>query len=168
MTKTLQSPDGREHTYTFTLTQVEADGVTPVESGVTKTLELKIKDTPVTDNFVIDYPEKAMTELPQTFLYRIAEDVCDEAGTVIDASVYLVTVTVTQGDDGLSASVIGITKDGAAAESVSFTNRLGSYELPATGGAGTQLYTIGGLLLIGAALLMYYKSMRGKEDEASD
>lgn len=168
VTKTLQSPDGREHTYTFTLTQVEADGVTPVESGVTKTLELKIKDTPVTDNFVIDYPEKAMTELPQTFLYRIAEDVCDEAGTVIDASVYLVTVTVTQGDDGLSASVIGITKDGAAAESVSFTNRLGSYELPATGGAGTQLYTIGGLLLIGAALLMYYKSMRGKEDEASD
>lgn len=169
VTKTLQSPDGREHTYTFTLTQVETDGVTQVESGVAKTLELKITDTPVTGNFVIDYPERAMTELSQTFLYRIAENVCDEAGTVIDAAVYLVTVTVTQGDDGqLSASVTGITKDGAAAESVSFTNRLGSYELPATGGAGTQLYTIGGLLLIGAALLVYYKSMRGKEDEASD
>lgn len=168
VTKTLQSPDGREHTYTFTLTQVEADGVTPVELGVIKTLELKITDTPVTGNFVIDYPESAMTELPQTFLYRIAENACDEAGTVIDAAVYLVTVTVTKGDDGLSASVTGITKDGAAAESVSFTNRLGSYELPATGGAGTQLYTIGGLLLIGAALLVYYKSMRGKEDEASD
>lgn len=168
VTKTLQMPDGREHIYSFMLTQVEADEVTPVEQGVTKTLELGITDKPVTDNFVIDYPEKAMTDLPQTFFYRITEDVCNEAGTVIDAAVYIVEVTVIEETDGISAAVTGITKDGAAVESVSFTNRLGNYELPATGGTGTLPYTAGGLLLMAAALLLYYKTKRRKEEETSD
>lgn len=42
------------------------------------------------------------------------------------------------------------------------------YELPNTGGTGTELYTLGGLLLIAAAgLLAYSRRKRRKEDSAS-
>ena len=48
-----------------------------------------------------------------------------------------------------------------------FTNRVG-YELPATGGAGTTSYTMGGLLMVTAAILLYiYTPKRRKEDHAS-
>ena len=43
-----------------------------------------------------------------------------------------------------------------------------NYELPQTGGFGTTPYTLGGLLLTGAGvLLLYNKKKRGKEDFAS-
>ena len=42
------------------------------------------------------------------------------------------------------------------------------YELPATGGAGTTSYTLGGLLLIVAVILLYsHSSKRRKEDKPS-
>ena len=48
-------------------------------------------------------------------------------------------------------------------------NVIGGYELPDTGGAGTTLYTIGGLLLMTAAafLLLYIHNRRRKEDAPS-
>ena len=44
-----------------------------------------------------------------------------------------------------------------------------TYQLPATGGTGTTLYTMGGLLLILAAgcFLLYNHTRRRKEDFAS-
>ena len=48
------------------------------------------------------------------------------------------------------------------------TNLIGGYELPDTGGAGTILYTAGGLLLMAAAAaLLYNHTKRRKEDSAS-
>lgn len=44
---------------------------------------------------------------------------------------------------------------------IHFTNRP-VYELPMTGGVGTQLYTMGGLLLMAAAILLYYQIRRGR------
>lgn len=167
--KTLQMPDGNTHTYSFTLVQVQEDGITPTQPELEKTLTLDITDSPVSGNFVIDYPEKDFDSLPQTFFYRISEDASNEAGTVTDSSVYVVEVTVTESSDGITAVVTGVTKDGAETDSgISFTNRLGNYELPATGGTGTLPYTAGGLLLIAAALLLYYKTKRRKEEETSD
>lgn len=58
--------------------------------------------------------------------------------------------------------------EGDYAWRISVPNSSG-YELPETGGAGTTLYTIGGLLLIAGAgtLLLYSKKKRRKEDFAS-
>ena len=48
------------------------------------------------------------------------------------------------------------------------TNQSFAPELPATGGTGTEMYTIGGALLIAAAgILLYIKNKRRKEDFAS-
>lgn len=53
-----------------------------------------------------------------------------------------------------------------APQVIHFTNRP-VYELPMTGGAGTQLYTMGGLLLMAAALLLYSQTRRRKGGHAS-
>lgn len=48
------------------------------------------------------------------------------------------------------------------------TNQLGTYELPETGGAGTNGYTFGGLLLMaGAGFLLYRKTRNGREAKTS-
>lgn len=48
------------------------------------------------------------------------------------------------------------------------TNLIGGYELPDTGGAGTILYTAGGLLLMATAvILLYSHTKRQKEDAPS-
>lgn len=62
----------------------------------------------------------------------------------------------------------GYTGAGTAADPLILENEAG-YELPATGGSGIQMYTMGGLLLIGASaiLLLYKKFRRGKGEEYS-
>ena len=58
---------------------------------------------------------------------------------------------------------------GAQLGKVEIKNPCAAYVLPETGGAGTRLYTIGGLLLMTAAglLLPYHHSRRRKEDSRS-
>ena len=51
--------------------------------------------------------------------------------------------------------------------SVSISDQPWGYELPNTGGAGTQLYTIGGCALIAVYLLLYSHTKRRKEDSPS-
>lgn len=48
------------------------------------------------------------------------------------------------------------------AASVTVTNRVNYPELPSTGGAGTELYTTGGLLTLAAGLLLYNQRKRRK------
>ncbi len=169
--KNLESPDGKTHTYGFTLVRLESDGVTVASPLFEKTLSLDIKDASVTGSFEIDYPLKDFAVLPQTFVYRITEDASDELGTATDQAVYTVEVTVSETDDGgISAAVTRVTKDGEEMPldgALSFTNRLSTYELPETGGSGTFTYIAGGLLLCTAAILMYITKRR-KEDKASE
>lgn len=170
--KNLEPPDGKMHTYGFTLVRLESDGVTVASPLFEKKLGLDIKDASVTGSFEIDYPLREFETLPQTFVYRITEDASDELGTATDQAVYTVEVTVSEtADGGISAAVTRITKDGediSFDSTLSFTNRLSTYELPETGGSGTQMYTAGGLLLIATALLTYYKAKHRKEDTASE
>ena len=56
-----------------------------------------------------------------------------------------------------------IITDGAAA-GITITNSVRYPELPETGGAGTNLYIAGGLLLITAAVFLLYMNKRRKED----
>ncbi len=169
--KKLESPDGRTHSYSFTLTRLTSDGTAETEPQFKETLTLDITDAPVRGSFKIDYPLRQYEAGEYTFLYRITEDQCDEAGTVIDTAVYTVTVSVVSDGDTLTAAISSVTKDGEEIQTSSeleFTNRLEHYELPATGGSGTQMYTAGGLLLIATALLTYYKAKHRKEDTASE
>lgn len=64
---------------------------------------------------------------------------------------------------------VTIPKSGTAAAAVTVTNQVCYPELPNTGGAGTTLYTKGGVLLTASAmfLLLYYHTKRRKEESAS-
>lgn len=53
---------------------------------------------------------------------------------------------------------------GSAMQTVNFINDSG-YELPQTGGTGTYLYTMGGLLLMAAAILLYSHTQRRRKEE---
>lgn len=62
-----------------------------------------------------------------------------------------------------------IPESGTAAAAVTVTNQVCYPELPHTGGAGTTLYTKGGVLLTASAmfLLLYYHTKRRKEESTS-
>ena len=82
--------------------------------------------------------------------------------------------TTTGADGSISKSGTGTActkeeKDVAVYYDHTITNLIGGYELPDTGGAGTILYTAGGLLLMAAAgcSLVYYHSRRRKGDSPS-
>ena len=64
---------------------------------------------------------------------------------------------------------VTIPESGTAAAAVTVTNQVCYPELPNTGGAGTTLYTKGGVLLTASAmfLLLYYHTKRRKEESAS-
>lgn len=64
---------------------------------------------------------------------------------------------------------VTIPGSGTAAVAVTVTNQVCYPELPHTGGAGTTLYTKGGVLLTASAmfLLLYYHTKRRKEESAS-
>ena len=114
---------------------------------------------------------------PGTYRYRITEvtDTPPKSGVIYDTHVTIATVIVAEDNyDGvLSVSVVydnstGRTQEDRDDKTVArFTNSI-SYELPATGGAGTTSYTMGGLLMVTAAILLYiYTPKRRKEDHAS-
>ncbi|MBQ7004026.1 MAG: LPXTG cell wall anchor domain-containing protein, partial [Oscillospiraceae bacterium] len=72
------------------------------------------------------------------------------------------TYSVTAAYDKITVAVKD--KDGNELEWEGSIENLTSYRLPNTGGPGTDLYTMGGLLLMAAAaILLYSKKQRGKE-----
>lgn len=68
-----------------------------------------------------------------------------------------------------NGSAVTIPKSGTAAAAVTVTNQVCYPVLPHTGGAGTTLYTKGGVLLTASTmfLLLYYHTKRRKEESAS-
>ena len=174
--KTLQAPDGKEHTYKFQLEQVKGPSdATPVEPAFTREMTVSVCVEPVNGAFEIGYAKAGLGDLPQTFYYKITEeaDRVGEPNTSFDSSVYIVEVTLSENGGTLSATVTCVWKDGeelpfsdGQAPAVAFTNTIVRYELPQTGGAGALTYALGGLLLMAAAgcSLVYYHSKRRKGD----
>ena len=108
---------------------------------------------------------------PGTYRYEITEEIDSTKSDIIfDTHTTIAEVTVTEANDGvISASVVydnsaAITDDDRNDGTVArFTNYV-AYELPETGGAGTTSYTIGGLLLITAAILLYIHNQRRRKE----
>lgn len=73
------------------------------------------------------------------------------------------------GEEGTQFDVSGTdTSTYTITLSTNISNELITYELPETGGAGTKLYTIGGLLLImGAGSILLYRSKKGRGGASS-
>lgn len=178
ISKTLEQPDGAEHHYKFSMTQVtDQTGKTDIidEAGniaFERELEIAVTDSPVSGKFIIDYPQTALKALPATYYYKIVEkENPDEAGTQFDTTVYIVEVTVSKDAETgvLSAGITSVWKDGEQlqgdSQQITFTNRIMRYELPQTGGPGTTGYILAGLLLMAAAAMLLYKQkQRGREE----
>lgn len=172
--KTLQDPDGNEHTYIFKLEQIQSkDDSAPTTPAFIREISIPIKSDTVSGQFIIDYPKgEQLQQLPQTFYYKITEQINpDEPQTDYDSSVYIIEVTVMENDDEtLSANITNIWKDGEAiitsesgTSTISFTNKILRYELPNTGHAGILPYVIGGAVMtIISALLLIYNRKRAK------
>lgn len=174
--KVLNAPDGLQHTYTLHLEQVKSQtDSTPVDPAYTQDLSLSITTDPVNGQFVIGYSQAAMETSLAKFYYKITEtEDPEDTTTQFDASVYVVEVTVSNSGGALSASVTNVWKDNQevtiteGTPAVVFTNGIIRYELPDTGGTGTTLYTVGGLLITTAAVfLLYSHAKRRKGDGKS-
>ena len=179
--KTLENADQVSRAFTFRLAQVtDAAGNTLAENGTTQeaTVQFPLETGQETAfQFNLNYLEKDILSYPAVFYYRITENAAGDTGVRYDAAAYVVKVTVSQTDGVTSAQVTGLWKGGeplwtsASADAmpqISFVNTVLQYELPETGGSGTNLYTMGGLLLMaGAGLLLYIQTRRRKEDPIS-
>ena len=129
--------------------------------------------------------EEGGAPLNQTFSYALSDGTFGNirsGGTIVlhqnetatvqgipAGTYYRVTEIVQEGYDITVNGNVGHIVSGTAASGVkhpaAFVNIVRTYSLPATGGAGTTAYTLGGMLLIAAALLLLYIHIRrGKED----
>lgn len=84
--------------------------------------------------------------------------------TESDAEGYIVKYSISDGDVQEGEEAKGIVQIGN--DSVTFTN-ITTYELPESGGSGTIWYTIGGLILMLGAFLMYRRIRMRKGGESS-
>ncbi|MGN0672794.1 MAG: Spy0128 family protein [Anaerovoracaceae bacterium] len=161
VTKTVENPDGEDHTYTFNLKQVDKNG-NDIDKPYTSQMSITVSgEDPVTSSFRLGYSNDETGD----YYYKISEAPVEETGTVFDTSVYIVHVTVSNSDgEGLKAVLTDKRKGDSEYnnDSLEFVNKLNSYELPQTGGPGTLLFTLGGILLILAAgSLLIYRRRKG-------
>jgi len=111
-------------------------------------------------------------EHPGVYRYQVREDYSNPRPAVLyDYHVTTVTVTVTEDENGIltAAAVYDNSTsesetDRAITDKAAFTNAMG-YELPSTGGTGTHLYTMGGMLLLAAAVLLYIHILKRRKEE---
>lgn len=98
--------------------------------------------------------------IPAGTYYRVTEVFLDSNDQEIDnQNDYDITV------NGNVGHIVSGTAASGVKHPAAFVNIVRTYSLPATGGAGTTAYTLGGMLLIAAALLLLYIHIRrGKED----
>lgn len=161
VTKTVENPDGEEHTYTFNLKQVDKEGNDTIDNPYTSQMSITVSgEDPVTDSFRLGYSEKETGD----YYYKITEYPVEETGTVFDTSVYTVKVIVSKDGEVLKAAITDMWKGDTSytGDSLEFVNKLNSFELPQTGGPGTLLFTLGGILLVlSAGSLLIYRRRRG-------
>lgn len=169
--KTLEEADGKDYTFVMQLERIKAfDDMTLYEPSLVKTLPITVCDESVQTSFEVGISQALLGSLPQKLYFRITEQQSDEYENITyDKSVYVVEVTVSNDSGYVNADITGIWKDGIKQDDgdglIRFTNRLIHYELPKTGSTGTTVYSVGGSLLVFAAILgLYISHKRRRED----
>ena len=110
--KNISNPDGTEHTFKFKLEEVtDTGGVTLVENGVVQEIEIIVTDT-IDQSFSLSYLEKDIATYPAIFYYRITEVAEGEEKIDYDESIYVIEVTVAKSEDGVTAEITDMWKDG--------------------------------------------------------
>ena len=99
------------------------------------------------------------TQLTKGHLY-VLEEVAPPDGYVALADRYWFYMIEPKPNSPLQLDCI------AANGIVSIKNYPIGYELPATGGAGKELYTVGGMLLIMAAVLLLYSQRKCRKEDS--
>lgn len=169
--KTLNSPDGSEHSYVLKLQQVVSDSdLTPAEPEFIRTLPISITEGTVSSSFELGYAAASLGTLPKTLYYKITEEENpEEKSTVFDSSVYVIKVVISEEGGSCTAAVESVWKDGQLLSSnngelpeISFTNEIQWYSLPSTGGEGSVPYILGGLLLMGLAGAYMLRRRKGR------
>lgn len=174
--KILQAPDGETHTYAISLEQVkDSSGASMQEEQnpvcLTKEVTFSGADSSKDVVFEVGYPQTSIPDSPQKFYYKIVEhENAEDIDTIYDSSKYIVEVTVSksESDSGASAVITNVWKNGTLLSVIdgstwliSFTNQIVRYELPQTGGIGTNRFTIGGIcmVLLAVILLLYRRKL---------
>lgn len=172
--KILEEADEKDYTCVIELERVTAfDDMTPYEPSLVKTLPITVSKETVQASFEVGISQATLGSLPQKMYFRITEQQSDEYENMIyDESVYVVEVTVSNDSEYVNADITGVWKDGIKLDDgddlIRFTNRLIHYELPQTGSTGTTVYSVGGSLIVFAAILgLYIKLKRRREDVSS-
>ncbi len=159
------------------LSKTSIDGVTPVPGAVFRLIQVN-SDGTVADGAVT---KEATTREAGTLYfdnlryntwYRLTEVSAPSGYLGFDDAVYIMiaesgAVTVTASlDTDAAGNVIVTAHDYVSASNTAYTiqaTNLPAWQLPETGGPGTTGHTLGGALLIAAALLMLYKRSRRRE-----
>lgn len=114
--KTLLTPDGTEHTYTFKLKQVtDSTGMTEVENGTEHTAEVSITEGTKQTAFTIPFIQADITSYPAVMYYKITEENSEgDRYTQYDNTVYVAEVTVSRENGVLQAELTDLWKDGSS------------------------------------------------------
>ena len=169
--KTLQDNElgSVDRDFTFRLTPiVSAEDQTPIGESLTYTLTVPARTASAVradKAFSLTYAAVNMEQLPASFYYLLTEDAADNDPAVqYDDEAYVVCITISEDADGqLIADVTCTGSDGTTVSVPAFVNHLTYYALPETGGIGTHLYTMAGLMLLCSAAYLLYRKKRGKE-----
>lgn len=169
--KTLQDNElgSVDRDFTFRLTPiVSAEDQTPIGESLTYTLTVPARTASAVradKAFSLTYAAVNMEQLPASFYYLLTEDAADNDPAVqYDDEAYVVCITISEDADGqLIADVTCTGSDGTTVSVPAFVNHLTYYALPETGGTGTHLYTMAGLMLLCSAAYLLYRQKRRKE-----
>lgn len=123
--KRLLNPDGNEYEYVFTLTEVANLDGEPMAAGGTVKEETLTVSNEEEMQFNLYYLEKDLGgSQSKDYFYKVVESSASDDYLKADDSEYIVKVTVTSNDDGMTAKVTGIYKDGEEVKSIIFENTL--------------------------------------------
>lgn len=173
------------HTYSVTMLKTSAESNQPLPGAVfglfaESGLEIARGSTDADGKLTFE------TDLQKNIVFRMhmpyyLQEISAPAGYILDTTKHWFYFCNHENPNGsrepcaecirLNGTYDGIVEIGQTNEEhdryvdVNVTNTMGGYELPATGGTGNELYTVGGMLLILAAVILLYNQKKCRKED---